>query len=956
MSSFQPTRLLSATNKDYAPLAEQILIMLGATIHQSGGLGTGSSNLDMWCDRQIDCDELIHLVGPSIGGAKTTANEVKDFLNRLKKDNLLVRNFKAEKLWQQLWEDKDFLVWPRTYWEAYIALLLGKPVHVFWEERDKPNNPSLHHPEPQGQKHYQVFSDLGWQRLVTDKLDAREICFQVSKGSRKWILTDDYASLTQELRFNENSSFIPRKESDVLLAWLNRIWPGISSKSTLTQKEPEVSKAFIIEAPSNAGKSWLVAACLAKNHYPKLSQPVVGGFQKGTLLYFRCGKFSNNFSFDNLILGAGYWLLGPSESKFGGSLQSDDPSVCAHLCEKWFLAISQEVDSARPIVLWIDSIEHALDTDGYLRDPKLKIWSDVWSRISNKIYVLVTSTCPVTFLRRTNTLVQLAPVESCDGAQWMSDQLERIMPPTKSRPNLDTLEYLAARAHGLPGMFEWWCWALTIIPDQTDLKSVKDPERNVIIHLPPRLRRILITLATVPPGYALREKDLCEIGAGTLFELRETLKKQCSPFVIKNILGEDEMLYTLHDVTRSTLRSIRTLEESQKITIDCVEWLKSLCPKHAISGRSSLERWIEAMNILCEDGRWMEAVQLINEIDKQCPPESQVSLMFKWRRAHDVVACRERLAPHLPIKDGGEPVWQNFFQLGLAYLRLGNVDKGIQSLNIATTIACNDELTRHEAISRSYVALARLPKHGDCNIPFVQALNEAKISIQRVSPSVVHKIEPLRRNLVGYEATFEFTQALGEKDNDAQLALLERAVNLFTEAASIPAETGMELRQHKWWHLKETQARLVKLIASGVKQGTPCSCKLMQHLSRRADISKMIEPEIQTDALLFLSDYHYRLEEKTLAADFARTGFGLTAETGNSHAQKQFAVRCLLVATPNESDLIGLKTLFGNDLPSVEDIDRLLFPLRTEVGSLFKIPTNGPARVFERLKKLLAYA
>ena len=125
--------------------------------------------------------------------------------------------------------------------------------------------------------------------------------------------------------------------------------------------------------------------------------------------------------------------------------------------------------------------------------------------------------------------------------------------------------------------------------------------------------------------------------------------------------------------------------------------------------------------------------------------------------------------------------------------------------------------------------------------------------------------------------------------------------------------------------------------------------ELVKKIEEIAGASDVVEPEIQTDAFLFLADYYYRQEDRGKAASFAKRGFDFATLTGNCRAQKQFAVRCLLITEPGV-ELSKLRVPFNGVAPLEQEVERLLFPLMTKSGCLFKTPGNGVSRVIERLR------
>src|SRR5438046_1960006 len=130
-------RFISATTADFEQFRQELRDRLPFALSQENlPPGTGT-NLEKLAEFINECNEVVHLVGPALGGGWTKAVEVHQFLRNWRERIPLETDAVARQLWAQLETDPRFGTWPRTYWEAYLAILLNKPLFIFWQIPDQ---------------------------------------------------------------------------------------------------------------------------------------------------------------------------------------------------------------------------------------------------------------------------------------------------------------------------------------------------------------------------------------------------------------------------------------------------------------------------------------------------------------------------------------------------------------------------------------------------------------------------------------------------------------------------------------------------------------------------------------------------------------------------------------------------------------------------------------------------
>src|SRR4029077_19155798 len=112
---------------------------------------------------------------------------------------------------------------PRTYWEAYLAILLGKRLGWIWHVAEEDG---VKHPKPEGREHYQIMSDSGWDRcnLPENEFNAAEIALRIVDGRciRK---RNAYSSLIKAQALSANYIPRPAYEKDIC-DWLKAASSG----------------------------------------------------------------------------------------------------------------------------------------------------------------------------------------------------------------------------------------------------------------------------------------------------------------------------------------------------------------------------------------------------------------------------------------------------------------------------------------------------------------------------------------------------------------------------------------------------------------------------------------------------------------------------------------------------------------------------------------------------------
>ncbi|HLX40326.1 MAG TPA: tetratricopeptide repeat protein [Ktedonobacteraceae bacterium] len=219
-------------------------------------------------------------------------------------------------------------------------------------------------------------------------------------------------------------------------------------------------------------------------------------------------------------------------------------------------------------------------------------------------------------------------------------------------------------------------------------------------------------------------------------------------------------------------------------------------PKEQWVSLSDIEAQLREFEHLVHAEEYEAAAQLINTIDLQISPAS--SYLFQWghvKRARDM---RERLMHKIQTP---ELQWINWYQLGLAYTRLGETEKAIYAHNHAVDIARRLRDTSKEGISLIYLGLVYFHK---------EMYDQAIEYFQQALPMNHNK--PIEGNNLGHLGNAY--ASIGQID--VALDYLQRASNLCRDIGDQRSEAFWLGRlgdaYHQSGHLEEAMASLQQAL------------------------------------------------------------------------------------------------------------------------------------------------
>jgi hypothetical protein len=916
----EPRYFISATTADFGQFRQELRDRLKARSQEDLLLGQ-STNLDKLADEIVHSDAVIHLAGPALGKGWTTPQEVQQFLAEWGPGIRETGDKSAVTLLRLLEKNPRFKVWPRTYWEAYLAILFGRNLCWIWMVPNRrcarPGSPrqEYRHPKPEAREHQRIASELGWDRIQIERrqFTTEYIASLVTEGNL--IMRPRlFSALTLAPAVEPNYIRRPREEREIC-RWLNSFKRGDTG--------PSRSKLLSVPGEGNIGKTQMIAYCLRK-----CGLKIGINKSRNLAIFYLKGGSADGLTFLNLILGTSARLLPPSQRN---ELHALWPKSDA-LIPRWFALIQER---GIRLLIWSDQSEHIVDANGQFLDPDILKWLHVWDQVENTVYLMSTTRKPVRVTKTTNRREVPLTRGLPPGAQTI--QLFRRNGITKKQCPDTQLKTLIRNQHGLPGKLEGWirlldthpqCGLLDFArtnPDDVALRLLDEGERNVLITI-----HILNQTAVNPTEIA----TVLQISVAQARKLLAGLK-------LWLIASEDAAQFALHDSIKASIEKFCApgSDLRTRLTQACSDWLAKIKsqPPSSWDGPEDLEPFIQAVEILINAAMFGGAAHLLDTIDRQISP--QASMLFRFGRAKDSRRLRSRLRQHLPAKSKIE--WLNDFQLGLAEIRLGNdLAFGEAVLQSAVELAESEHWSLETAIALHYRAL--MAYQGSGKPSEGKALDETTALLQRAQKAVGsikagnRSTLGIQGNISGLFGVVSYRRAIAREAPPAfRRSHIDQAVRSFRRAVNLTGpKKSADHRAHRWWHLQHAKARCIQLL---LRSRPPPAGELKVIADIAENKADVMEPETVSDAILFQSDLSRMSGQEHEAIDHARHGLATASWAGNNKMIVNFGLRLLLL-TPEAPEKYAIRKTF-QQLPYT--LDGLLLPLRTSTqgNSPFAIPS-----------------
>ena len=242
----------------------------------------------------------------------------------------------------------------------------------------------------------------------------------------------------------------------------------------------------------------------------------------------------------------------------------------------------------------------------------------------------------------------------------------------------------------------------------------------------------------------------------------------------------------------------------------------------------------------------LTAAKLMNELDFQFPPKT--SYLFTWGNVQRAKEMRARLVPLLVDE---ELCWMNFYQLGLAYTRLGEISDAIaaheNALALAESIGVQDKI----GATLLYLGLAHFH-----NSAFEQAI---QYYLQALP---LNKDTNLEGNTLGHLGNAY--AAMGRFEDGIEY--LEKAIEL--------NKSQQAKRSEAFW--------LGRLGDTYIKRAIEYYDKAIELIEQGVEISRDIgDKQIEIYHLISLGDLYSQRSQRSKAVEFFRTAIELAQEIGD---------------------------------------------------------------------------
>lgn len=918
---------VSGTTQDFGEFREQVKerLIAQSQLNLSAGKDT---NLDKLAREISRCDEVIHLVGPALGGGWTEPDEVNDFL-RSWHDQIKVSGDRPRRFLQTINSDTLLRSWPRTYWEAYLAVLLGKPLLGVWQVPDNWDRQAWHSTE-EGLHHWEILSALAWDRQVLKRSEftVDRIVSLVFKP-RSAMAKDSYQALTLAPRVSPNYVKRPQFE-DQICHWLK----AIQADSPPTP----APKILSIAGEANIGKTQMVAYCLGASGIQ------IGG-NHGPLrtLYFKCGT-DDGLSFQNLILGGAEHLLASHQRDEIRALWPGraDRSACESLIRRWLGMVKNR---GFRVLLWSDQSEHCLNENGQIQDSSLGSWLRAWDEFDSVIYLLITTRRKDISLTKKAQRKVIKLDQGLPSGNVM-DYLRALAPSAASTHSETDLMAIARSERNVPGRLEAWMRFLARCPDSPPVQS--DPNQEALGRLLPDERELLMTV-NILNQTAVSSEEVAEILAIT----PEAAERRFSELELWVDAIQDPASFrvSLHDTLKAALDQLYqdSPMEMRALTKRCADWLTTTKarPEADWSQPEDVQPWVHAAELYLRASMFSNAAEILAMIDLQVPPRTSRLFQFGMSETGRQIRCQ--LIGKLPPQSRSD--WQNCLQLGLAEVRIGtDFARAENALQMARSIAAARGWPVETSLCLHYLALLALRRPGGSWKAAMKLLSRARSTLKQLRHQTPESLG-VAGNIAGLTGELSVLHALaaGLKRKD-RLRRLETAAKEQRTACDFTAKAG-DCRAQRWWSLQRAKTDLLLALVNGQSE---FSAVLQPIVDIADNAAQAQEPETISDALLLLSDYHLMRGSDHDALAVIRRGLKAARRIGNSQALARFGVRLLLLASDDiEAD--GIKDGIGQ---SAAPLEKLLSPLRSGARSdpLFAIPESQIAALRRFLASPTTYS
>jgi hypothetical protein len=921
----RPVYFISATTADFQQFRQDLRDRLGGRSQENLELGP-ATNLSKLADEIRHDTAVIHLVGPSIGGGLTKASEVEAFFDQWGPGIEARRDATGVELLRILRGDERFKTWPRTYWEAYLAILLGKGLSWICQRPAGTTGP-WEHPRPEGREHLQIASRIGWDRTVIDT-EHFTVDRIVALVKEKVLIfrPRSFSALTTAPAVSADYVSRPKNERRIC-AWLDAFANSSANRTP--------SKLLSCSGDGAIGKTQMVAYCIRKRGL----SVGVDDARKIAVFYLKGGT-DDGLTFINLILGVSHRLLPAGQHEELNNMWGLADKTA--LIRRWFSFVNQ---TGFQLLIWTDQSEHNFDLAGNVADIDILKWLQAWDEIQNAVFLVNTTRRSVRVTRNTNrTEVDLSEGLPADRRTIAIFRRHGISP---ERVPDEQLLALVRAERGVPGRLEGWIRFLNkhpegfgvvpenSCPDDLALRLLSEKERRVLMAIN-ILNQTAVSSAEVAAIMNLEAADAEQLVA----DLRLWL-----------IASESAPLYSMHDTIKESLDRLFVKLPAQRaeLTHLCADWLVDMKakPTTAWRGPEDLDPYIHAVGLFIRGGMFTDAAHLLNTFDQQIPPHA--SMLFRFGRTKDCRSLRSELVSRL--SPGSKIEWINSFQLALAEIRLGeNLAAAQKALESARDTAHAQRWDVESALTYYYLALVAyqgtdfaLDEHALSAANGMLALARNAISVAQEQDSVATGV---RGNICGLSGVIAYRQAITAQDTTEAQRLAEEAASRFAKALELTGPEGSaDHRANGWWNLHHAKACCIaEMLRTGVA-GTDGRKQITEIVD---DGQAAREPETVLEATLFQSDLCRILGHDDQAIDYARKGLISANRTGNTRQVACFGARLLLLV-PDDMHRDSVTQLFQNKGYA---LDAMLLPLRGRPEK--KMPFDLPAAQVDALRKQLS--